>query len=370
MENLLKDETMEALLEGETASPNTNRIERPSFRKKEQEKEDKMPAEVACPYCNEPLSYIPGTGYIHPNPKNCNPIFESENDIRMARRQRKANTSQSAFTSEGENQDAAQRGKITTSNKIEEADEVITIEEDLSEEELKKRLGLLEEKENKPAASEEAAFLLEETPEKELFEKEKGIGNITGQKKEKLKEKITKFREGEEEKMEEFIEKKASEIDTNSRRAIIIRSGKTSNKKDEQKEKPREEIKKSLEEDEDLGKTQILTPPEEETKIYPTLTDLQTGEILTIEQPETLIGRSKLCQIIIKENVISHEHAYLILKNDKAYIRDDKSSNGTFIMENESEENIFRIPQGLEVEIKDGCIIQFANKKFRFSMEG
>ena len=128
--------------------------------------------------------------------------------------------------------------------------------------------------------------------------------------------------------------------------------------------------KKSLEEDEDLGKTQILTPPEEETKIYPTLTDLQTGEILTIEQPETLIGRSKLCQIIIKENVISHEHAYLILKNDKAYIRDDKSSNGTFIMENESEENIFRIPQGLEVEIKDGCIIQFANKKFRFSMEG
>ena len=123
--------------------------------------------------------------------------------------------------------------------------------------------------------------------------------------------------------------------------------------------------------DENLGKTQLLTPPEPlpEEKIYPTLTSIETGEIISIEQPETLIGRSKKCQVRISDNVISHEHAYLMLKNDKAYLRDDKSSNGTFIYENEDAEP-FKLPYGLEVEIKDGCIIQFANIKYRFSMEG
>ena len=66
--------------------------------------------------------------------------------------------------------------------------------------------------------------------------------------------------------------------------------------------------------------------------------------------------------------MISHEHAHLILKNDKAYLRDDGSSNGTFLLEGE-EEDAFKLPKGHEVELKDGCLLLFANRKYQFSME-
>lgn len=380
----LNKEEKDFLLETETANEESieqlNRVE--GFREE--------PKTYICPRCGKPLEEmnVPGfgPGYSHRVGK-CKPYFEDEEAI-LKEEEFQNRLKDSKLKKENSELNVA------TKKEVEKPfPDAVIIDEDESEDDIKKRLGLFDEKKDEKKDNPVFSEKPQEKPNKPQIEKGPSLPQERKKREnkplkvEKLKEKISVFEAGKEDEVERIVSENA-ETPLTTRKAIIIRkggeadAGKNEDKNVEEKDMHIENKKESgykaapVEtskdaDDENLGKTQLLTPPEPlpEEKTYPTLTDIETGEIISIEQPETLIGRSKKCQVRISDDVISHEHAYLMLKNDKAYLRDDKSSNGTFIYENEDAEP-FKIPYGLEVEIKDGCIIQFANIKYRFSMEG
>ena len=380
----LNKEEKDFLLETETANEESieelNRVE--GFREE--------PKTYICPRCGKPLEEmnVPGfgPGYSHRVGK-CKPYFEDEDAIL------KEKEFQQRLKEAEPKKEKTEINVATKKDEDKPFPDAVIIDEDESEDDIKKRLGLFDEKNDEKRDNPVFSEPPQEKPKKPKIEREPSLPQEHKKKEkkqlkvEKLKEKISVIESGKEDEVERIVSENA-ETPLTTRKAIIIRkggeanTGKNEDKNVEEKDMHIENKEKSVykaspietskdADDENLGKTQLLTPPEPlpEEKIYPTLTDIETGEIISIEQPETLIGRSKKCRIRISDNVISHEHAYLMLKNDKAYLRDDKSSNGTFIYENEDAEP-FKLPYGLEVEIKDGCIIQFANIKYRFSMEG
>lgn len=325
---------------------------------------------ILCPRCGKPLEEmnVPGFGYGYGHRKGkCKPFFEDEEavmrDAQMLER-----------VKEIETEPAAAAKPVKEKPQAEKEPETVVISEEESEEDLKKRLGLFSDREAETVKKEEKE---KEDPILSLQKKE-GPSNKSEMPKlnaEKIRQKISLFTEEQEGEVEKMVSEN-EDIPTGTKKAIIIRKN-VEKKEEAVKPQGKAKTKTSVnetslleEEEEDLGKTQILTPPKEEIELakYPTLTDLASGEVIEITQPETTIGRSRKCQVQIADTVISHEHAHLILKNDKAYLRDDKSSNGTFIL-GEDEKDKFKLPRGLEVEIKSGSTIQFANRKYLFTME-
>lgn len=335
---------------------------------------------ILCPRCGKPLEEmnVPGFGYGLGHRKGkCKPYFEDEEAVRRdAQMQERVKESENAPVA-GEK---AVKEKPCAAAAIEKPcaknePEAVEISEEESEEELKKRLGLFSDKETEEMKKEEIAM---EEPIVALQKKEDTSSKSEMPKlnAEKIRQKISLFTADQQDEMEKMVSGN-EDIPTGTKKAIIIRKSVEKIEEAETLQEKNEKFTRGaqtclLEEDdeEDLGKTQILTPPEEEFQFskYPTLTDLDSGEEIEITQPETTIGRSRKCQVQISDTVISHEHAHLILKNDKAYLRDDKSSNGTFVL-GDDEKDKFRLPRGLEVEIKSGSIIMLANRKFLFTME-
>lgn len=326
---------------------------------------------ILCPRCGKPLEEmnVPGFGYGLGHRKGkCKPYFEDEEAVRRDAQMQER-------VKESENAPAAGEKAVKEKPQAEREPEAVEISEEESEEELKKRLGLFSDKEIEEMKKEEIAM---EEPIVALQKKEDTSSKSEMPKlnAEKIRQKISLFTADQQDEMEKMVSGN-EDIPTGTKKAIIIRKSVEKIEEAETLQEKNEKFTRGaqtclLEEDdeEDLGKTQILTPPEEEFQFskYPTLTDLDSGEEIEITQPETTIGRSRKCQVQISDTVISHEHAHLILKNDKAYLRDDKSSNGTFVL-GDDEKDKFRLPRGLEVEIKSGSIIMLANRKFLFTME-
>lgn len=326
---------------------------------------------ILCPRCGKPLEEmnVPGFGYGLGHRKGkCKPYFEDEEAVRRDAQMQER-------VKESENAPAAGEKAVKEKPQAEKEPEAVEISEDESEEELKKRLGLFSDKETEEMKKEEIAM---EEPIVALQKKEDTSSKSEMPKlnAEKIRQKISLFTADQQDEMEKMVSGN-EDIPTGTKKAIIIRKSVEKIEEAETLQEKNEKFTRGaqtclLEEDdeEDLGKTQILTPPKEEFQFskYPTLTDLDSGEEIEITQPETTIGRSRKCQVQISDTVISHEHAHLILKNDKAYLRDDKSSNGTFVL-GDDEKDKFRLPRGLEVEIKSGSIIMLANRKFLFTME-
>lgn len=334
-----------------------------------EKKEEKV---ILCPRCGKPLEEmnVPGFGYGYGHRKGkCKPFFEDEEavmrDAQMLER-----------VKESETEPAAAAKPVKEKPQAEKEMAAVVISEEESEEDLKKRLGLFRDQEEDTVKKEE-----KEDPILAL-QKEEDSSNKSEMPKlnaEKIRQKISLFTDEQDEELDKMVSDN-EDIPAGTKKAIIIRKNV---EKKEEAVKPQVKAEKKItanetrlldaeedEDEEDLGKTQLLTPPEDEIEFakYPTLTDLASGEVIEITQPETTIGRSRKCQVQIADTVISHEHAHLILKNDKAYLRDDKSSNGTFIL-GEDEKDRFKLPRGLEVEIKSGSTIQFANRKYLFTME-
>lgn len=95
---------------------------------------------------------------------------------------------------------------------------------------------------------------------------------------------------------------------------------------------------------------------------YPTLTHMDTGELIEITKPVFRIGKKPENEMRINDNpAVSRSHAEILLKNDKCYIRDIDSKNGTYV-------NGMKIPPDTEMEIKDGQKIKFANEEYLFHM--
>lgn len=182
----------------------------------------------------------------------------------------------------------------------------------------------------------------------------------------------------EETPLEEKVVKKMKEIDfkkvpvkeideevSDEKRAVIIRKVIYKNGDVERSADKKEDIPIKEEDpffDTHYGEeTQLLVAADEKI-ICPTLTNTGTGEIVEIVQPIFRIGKRPEYEIRINENpAVSRCHAEILMKNDKCYIRDMDSKNGTFV-------NGLKIPPDTEMEIKDGQKIRFANEEYLFQM--
>ena len=75
------------------------------------------------------------------------------------------------------------------------------------------------------------------------------------------------------------------------------------------------------------------------------------GQSIQLFGTETLIGRGANCHIRLPDKSVSRVHATIFLTKKDAYIRDEKSSLGTYV-------NGKFIPQGVPIPIKHGDVIQ------------
>ena len=137
--------------------------------------------------------------------------------------------------------------------------------------------------------------------------------------------------------------------------------------------KPSVEPSTTEDEDDEYGKTQLLVEDEPKSRGYK-LVALESGQECAIKKPVFLIGCQKnACDLVIpqdvKNHVVSRKHAYILIKNDKAYVK-DISSNGTYIgTEGMKDNEFYRLPKDTEVELKDRQVIKLANIKLMFSFD-
>lgn len=112
------------------------------------------------------------------------------------------------------------------------------------------------------------------------------------------------------------------------------------------------------------GGTTVLGYNEPEEPIFPKLLRLKTNETFVVDKPVYTIGAdSKNCDLVIDGNTfISRGHADIIIRDERFYIKDRKSTNKTFV-------DGKVIPVETEVEIFSGTEIRLANEDFTFSIE-
>lgn len=98
-------------------------------------------------------------------------------------------------------------------------------------------------------------------------------------------------------------------------------------------------------------------------KSYPYLIQKSTFDRIDINKPVFRIGkeRSYVDYFIPKNNAVSRLHADIITCNREYYIKDNNSTNGTFINGN-------RVPPETETEIFDGDVLVLANEEFVFNI--
>ena len=78
-----------------------------------------------------------------------------------------------------------------------------------------------------------------------------------------------------------------------------------------------------------------------------------TGQEISIER-DMLVGRDQDAEILLQLKDISRKHAALLFRDDHVWVKDLKSTNGTFV-------NGERVEQEQEIELHDGDMLQFAS---------
>ena len=78
-----------------------------------------------------------------------------------------------------------------------------------------------------------------------------------------------------------------------------------------------------------------------------------TGQEISIER-DMLVGRHQDAEILLQSTDISRKHAALLFRDDHIWVKDLKSTNGTFV-------NGERVEQEQEIELHDGDMLQFAS---------
>lgn len=91
----------------------------------------------------------------------------------------------------------------------------------------------------------------------------------------------------------------------------------------------------------------------------PYLVNAASGERTYIYTLPFSIGKRTSCNLSIRSNIVSREHARIVSDGVKYFVIDMGSKNGTYL-------NGFQIPPSNEIEIKNGQTIIFANEKFIF----
>lgn len=81
-----------------------------------------------------------------------------------------------------------------------------------------------------------------------------------------------------------------------------------------------------------------------------------TGQEINVER-DMLVGRHQDAEILLQSTDISRKHAALLFRDDHIWVKDLKSTNGTFV-------NGERVEQEQEIELHDGDMLQFASFMF------
>lgn len=81
----------------------------------------------------------------------------------------------------------------------------------------------------------------------------------------------------------------------------------------------------------------------------------ENGNVFYIDQPELSIGRGESCSILLEEPTVSRLHTYLYTENERCYLMDAGSKNGTYL-------NGKQILEGQKCLLKDGDIISFSRE--------
>ena len=94
------------------------------------------------------------------------------------------------------------------------------------------------------------------------------------------------------------------------------------------------------------------------TAVYEPSLVMDNGDVFAIPEGETTVGREAACGLaLVAESTVSRKHATLIRTGSLVQLRDDGSSNGTFV-------NGAKVDSA--VDLKAGDQIQFGQAKFRF----
>ena len=94
---------------------------------------------------------------------------------------------------------------------------------------------------------------------------------------------------------------------------------------------------------------------------YPYLIRKNSFDRMDINKPVFRIGkeRSYVDYFVANNNAVSRIHADIITKNNSFFVKDENSTNGTYVNGN-------RLSPNEEVQVFDGDIITFANEEFEF----
>lgn len=146
-------------------------------------------------------------------------------------------------------------------------------------------------------------------------------------------------------------------------------------------EEEEDEATSLLEEEEDEATSLLMEDEEEATSVlidddeatsllcegpqisYPYLIRKSSFDRVDINKPVFRIGkeRSYVDYFVANNNAVSRIHADIITKNNCCFVKDENSTNGTYINGN-------RLNPNKEVQIFDGDIVTFANDEFEFHL--
>lgn len=107
------------------------------------------------------------------------------------------------------------------------------------------------------------------------------------------------------------------------------------------------------------GETTVLSQMEYKN-IVPYLVRVRTKELIPIEKNEFVIGKASECDYIVVDNKrVSRNHCTLRISNGECYIRDNESTNHTYI-------NGKLIQPGFDVMLNNDDYIRLGDEEFKY----
>jgi len=112
-----------------------------------------------------------------------------------------------------------------------------------------------------------------------------------------------------------------------------------------------------------VGETTVLSPDSTKMKTDPYLIRIKTGERININKALFRLGKERtyVDYFVNNNTAISRTHADIITRDGEYFIRDNNSTNGTYVNGN-------RITSNQEVKIKHDDKIMLANEVFQFKL--
>ncbi len=109
-----------------------------------------------------------------------------------------------------------------------------------------------------------------------------------------------------------------------------------------------------------MQQTTVLATSQNYNNPVPYVIRIKTNELVPILKKEFLIGKSADCDFTIEGNrKVSRKHAILRISNGECYIRDNDSTNHTFI-------NGKLLQPGVEIILKNDDYIRLGDEEFRY----